>query len=62
MCHYQGDIRGHHGPPAGPGKPVIRLPPQKVQEQQRLAETLGGLHKLLSLFLQNFSSKTINPL
>ncbi len=37
----------------GAGEPAVRLPAEKVQEQQRLAEALGRLHQLLPLLLQN---------
>ena len=34
-------------------EPVEWLPTTQIQEQQRLAEAVGGLHQLLSLLLQN---------
>lgn len=33
------------------------IPTEKVQEQQRLAETLGRLHQLLPLLLQNLPGR-----
>ena len=48
-----GHLCRHHGPPEGPGEPVVRLPAEEVQEQQWLAEAVGRVYQLLSLFLQN---------
>ena len=39
-------------------EPVERVLAAEVQEQQRMAEALGGLHKLLSLLLQEPSGTT----
>ena len=38
-------------------EPAFWIPAEKVQEQQRLAETLGGLHQFLLVLLQNPSGR-----
>ena len=34
-------------------EPAVGVPPEEVQEQQRLAEAVGGLHQLLPVLLQD---------
>ena len=50
------DARQEGVPPVSPDH-AQRLPAEEVQELERLAEVVGGLHELMSLFLQNLPGK-----
>ena len=50
------DARQKGVPPVSPDH-AQRLPAEEVQELERLAKVVGGLHQLLSLFLQNLPGK-----
>ena len=43
------------GVPHVPPDHAQRLPPEEVQELERVAEIMGRVHQLLPLFLQNLS-------
>ena len=42
-------------------EPALRVPPEEVQEQQRLAEAVGRLHQLLPFLLQDPPGTVVFP-